>query len=224
MTPSRKKAYVALSVDFIHPGHLNVINHARKFGNVVIGLITDNAIARYKRLPILSFEQRKTIAENIKGVTEVIPQDTVGYLKNLEKIRPEYVVHGDDWKTGPLQAIRQEVIDFLATYGGELVEIPYTTGLSSSSLLAQLREIGTTPGIRMHLMHRLLDSKPLLRVLEAHNGLTGLIVENTAIQKGQEIREFDAVWISSLTDSTAKGKPDIGFVDLTSRLETINQI
>ena len=126
MVASKKTAYVALSVDFIHPGHLNIINKARELGDVIIGLITDEAIVKYKRLPILSFEQRKIIAENIKGVKSVIPQNEVGYLPNLKKIRPDYVVHGDDWKIGPLQGIRQEVITFLESYGGQLIEPPYT--------------------------------------------------------------------------------------------------
>ena len=219
-----KKVYVALGVDFIHPGHLNIINHAKQLGEVTIGLLTDKAIAKYKRFPILSFEQRKIIAQNIKGVANVIPQNTAGYVENLKKLKPDYVVHGDDWKEGPLQEIRQEVIEYLSAHGGELIEPPYTPGLSSSVLKSRLHEIGTTPEIRMDLMHRLLAAKPLIRVLEAHNGLTGLIVENTSIDKGQQIKEFDAIWISSLTDSIAKGKPDIGFVDFTSRLTTINQI
>ncbi len=224
MVVSKKTVYVGLSADFIHPGHLNIINKARELGDVIIGLMTDEAIVKYKRLPILTFEQRKVIAENIKGVKKVITQNEVGYLTNLKKICPDYVVHGDDWKMGPLQGIRQEVVDFLASYGGELIEPPYTQGLSSSSLRLRIQELGTTPEMRMQLMCRLLEVKPLIRVLEAHNGLTGLIVENTSVPKGKQIREFDATWISSLTDSIAKGKPDIGYVDFTSRLTTINEI
>jgi phosphoenolpyruvate phosphomutase len=224
LNPPKKTVYVALGVDFVHPGHLNIINHARQLGEVTIGLLTDSAIAKYKRLPILSYEQRKIIAENIVGIKTVIPQDTMGYLPNLQKLKPDYVVHGDDWKTGPLQAVRQEVIDYLATYGGQLIEPPYTPGLSSSVLKSRLQEVGTTPEMRMDLIHRLLAAKPMLRVLEAHNGLTGLIVEHTTFQKGGRVQEFDAIWISSLTDSTAKGKPDIGYVDVTSRVSTINEI
>ncbi len=224
MENNKKKAYVALSVDFIHPGHLNIINQARKYGYVIIGLLTDKAIASYKRLPILSYEQRKIIAENIKGVSSVIPQDSLSYLPNLMKLKPDYVVHGNDWQTGPQRGTRQEVIDFLDEYGGKLIEPPYTSSISSFTLKSQLQEIGTTPEVRMQRMHRLLSSKPLIRVLEAHNGLTALIVENLNLKENGKIKEFDAIWISSLTDSTAKGKPDIGFIDLTSRLSTINQV
>jgi phosphoenolpyruvate phosphomutase len=224
MKKPRKTAYVALSVDFIHPGHLNIINKAHELGDVIIGLITDEAIVKYKRMPILTYDQRRIIAENIKGVIKVVPQNEVGYLPNLKELKPDYVVHGDDWKTGPLQGIRQEVIDFLETYGGKLIEPAYTEGLSSSSLKSRRQEIGTTPEIRKQLLRRLLRIKPLVRVLEAHNGLTGLIVENTTITNEEQVKEFDATWISSLTDSIAKGKPDIGYVDFTSRLTTINEI
>ena len=219
-----KKVYVAMSADLIHPGHLNIINEARKRGKVIIGLLTDSAIASYKRLPYLSFEQRKTIVENIKGVEEVIPQETLDYVSNLQKIRPDYVIHGDDWKIGPQRGTRQRVIETLMEWGGKLIEPPYTRGISSTHLKEKLREIGTTPEIRMNRLRRLIEIKPLVRFLEAHNGLTGLVVEHTNIMKGTELREFDGAWISSLTDSTAKGKPDIEFVDLTSRLYTINQV
>ncbi|MCP5053842.1 MAG: phosphoenolpyruvate mutase [bacterium] len=219
-----KTVYVAMSADLIHPGHLNIISEARKYGEVTIGLLTDKAIAGYKRLPFLSFEQRKVIVENIKGVTHVVAQETLDYVPNLKKFKPDYVVHGDDWRTGVQKETRRRVIDTLALWGGELIEPKYTPDISSTKLNTGLKEIGTTPGIRLKRLRRLLASKEVIRALEAHNGLTGLIVENTQVKNGGITEEFDAIWLSSLTDSTAKGKPDIGFVDLTSRMNTLTNI
>jgi len=219
-----KKVYVAMSADLIHPGHLNIINEARKYGDVILGLLTDRAIASYKRLPFLTFEQRKVIVENIKGVSRVVPQSTLDYVPNLRKIKPDYVVHGDDWQTGVQRETRQRVIDALKEWGGELIEPKYTPGISSTQLNVAVKEIGTTPGIRLKRLRRLLASKELVTILEAHNGLTGLIVENTQIKRNGSLREFDGMWLSSLTDSTAKGKPDIGCVDLTSRVNTLKDI
>lgn len=219
-----KQVYVAMSADLVHPGHLNIIQSALEHGEVTIGLLTDAAIATYKRLPYLNYEQRKAVVENIKGVSRVVPQETLDYGPNLRKYKPDYVVHGDDWRTGVQQETRQRVIDALAEWGGELIEVPYTPGISSTRLNQALKEIGTTPEIRMLKLRRLLDAKPLVRILEAHNGLTGLIVENTQISTDGCIREFDGMWLSSLTDSTAKGKPDIETVDVTSRMATINEV
>ncbi|HPZ07838.1 MAG TPA: phosphoenolpyruvate mutase [Candidatus Eremiobacteraeota bacterium] len=219
-----KKVYVAMSADLIHPGHLNIINAATNYGEVIIGLLTDKAIASYKRLPYLSYEQRKIIMENIKHVKEVVPQETLDYAPNLLKLRPDYVVHGDDWKSGIQKETRAKVIEVLKEWGGQLIEIPYTKGISSTYLNATVRSCGTTNEIRIKMLRRLLDAKKIVRFLEAHNGLTGLIIENTKIVKDEKSIEFDGIWLSSLTDSTAKGKPDIECIDLTSRLQTINEI
>ncbi|MEO8666058.1 MAG: phosphoenolpyruvate mutase [Ignavibacteria bacterium] len=219
-----KKVYVGMSADLIHPGHLNIISEAKKLGEVTVGLLTDKAIASYKRLPYLNFDQRKIIIENIKGVDKVISQDTLDYAPNLKKLKPDYVVHGDDWKTGAQQQTRQRVIDALKEWGGELVEVEYTKGISSTQLNTSLKEIGTTPEIRMKRLRRLIDSKPIVRLIEAHNGLTGLIAENLQITKDNLPKEFDGMWLSSLTDSTAKGKPDIEAVDVTARMQTLNDI
>lgn len=219
-----KKVYVGMSADLIHHGHLNIINEARKLGNVTIGLLTDKAIASYKRLPYLSYEERKIIVENLKGVKKVVPQETLDYVPNLLKLQPDFVVHGDDWKSGIQKVIREKVIKTLKIWGGKLIEVPYTKGISSTYLNTKIREVGTTPEIRMKLLRRLLEVKPVLRFLDAHNGLTGLIVEQTKIIKNNMTVQFDGIWLSSLTDSTAKGKPDIECVDFTSRLNTINQI
>jgi len=221
---NKKKVYVGMSADLVHPGHLNIINEARKLGEVVIGLLTDQAIASYKRLPYMTFEQRKIIVENLKGVHKVVSQETLDYEPNLRKIKPDYVVHGDDWKEGVQKSVRQRVIDVLKEWGGELIEVPYTKDISSTKLNKSLKDIGTTPEIRLKRLKRLLQAKPFLRIIEAHNGLSGLIVENIQMNIDNTIREFDGMWLSSLTDSTARGKPDIEAVDLTARLQTINDI
>ena len=220
-----KTVYVGMSADLVHPGHMNIIQVARQLGGVVIGLLTDAAIASYKPLPFLAYEQRKAVIEQIKGVVEVIPQETLDYVPNLRRLKPDYVVHGDDWKHGVQSETRRRVIEALAEWGGELVEPAYTRGISSSQIKAGLRAIGTTPELRMKRLRRLLDSKPVVRVMEAHSGLTGLIVEHTRVEdsagRGQE---FDGIWISSLCDSTARGRPDIEVVDLTSRTQSVQDI
>jgi phosphoenolpyruvate phosphomutase / 2-hydroxyethylphosphonate cytidylyltransferase len=219
-----KSVYVGMSADLIHPGHLNVLARARELGEVTVGLLTDKAIASYKRLPYMDFEQRKLVVEAIQGVHRVVPQHTLDYAENLRLYRPDYVVHGDDWRAGVQVETRQRVMDVLAEWGGELVEVPYTKGLSSTAFNQSLREIGVTPAVRMERFRRLLDAKPLVRLMEAHNGLTGLIVERTSVSTPDGPREFDGIWLSSLTDSTAKGRPDIESVDVTSRVQTVNDI
>jgi len=213
-----------MSADLIHPGHLNVIKHAASLGEVTVGVLTDRAIASYKRLPYMAFEQRKAVVENLKGVHRVVPQETLDYEPNLRALKPDYVVHGDDWKEGIQRAVRESVIAVLGEWGGQLIEVPYTAGISSTQLNKAIKEIGTTPDIRRGKLRRLLAAKPMLRFMEAHNGLTGLIVENIEVPSSQSRREFDGMWASSLTESTVKGKPDIEAVDLTSRTNTIHDI
>jgi phosphoenolpyruvate phosphomutase len=224
MKKKKKTVYVGLSADLVHPGHLNIIKHAQKLGEVTVGLLTDGAIASYKRLPFLTYEQRQMVVSNIKGVKRVIPQTTLDYTANLEKVKPDYVVHGDDWKEGVQAKTRAKVIQTLKQWAGKLVEVKYTEGISSTHLHEKLRSIGTTPAIRIKQLKRLIKAKSFVRALEAHNGLTGLIVEQTKVKVGDQSREYDAIWLSSLTDSTAKGKPDIECVDLTSRLVGLNEI
>ncbi len=213
-----------MSADLVHPGHMNILNIAASYGDVTVGLLTDKAIASYKRLPFMTYEQRETVIKNIKGVTEVIPQYTLDYVENLQKVRPDYVVHGDDWKTGPQKQTRERVISTISKWGGKLIEPAYTEGISSTQLNGMLKEIGVSPVTRQQRLKRLLDNKDIVRVLEAHSGLSGLIVENASVKKDGRNVEFDAIWESSLTDSTMKGKPDIEAVDTTSRLQTINEI
>lgn len=224
MTSPIKKVYVGMSADLIHPGHINIIDVAQTYGEVTVGLLTDQAIASYKRLPSLPFEHRKTIVENVKGVARVVAQETLDYVPNLQQLKPDYVVHGDDWKTGPQKQTRARVIETLKEWGGELIEPKYTEGLSSTALNKAAKEVGTTPGARLGRLRRLMAAQPIVRALEAHNGLSGLIVEHTSIEKNGRVTEFDAIWLSSLTDSTAKGRPDTEYVDRTSRAQTINEI
>ena len=219
-----KKVYVGMSVDLIHEGHINIIKEAAKLGIVTVGLLTDAAIASYKRLPYMPYENRKLIISEIKGVDNVIQQNAHSYTENLVKLKPDFVVHGDDWREGSQKEIRSDVINTLKRWEGKLIEIPYTKNISSSILNKKIKEIGTTPNIRLSLLKRLLKAKPLIRLNEAHNGLSGLITEKTRIEKNGRIIEFDAMWSSSLTDSTAKGKPDIEAIDMTSRMNTVNDI
>lgn len=217
----KKKVYVGMSADLIHPGHINILNIAAKYGDVIVGLLTDSAITSYKRLPYMTFEQRKIVISNIRGVKEVISQNSLDYRPNLEKIKPDFVVHGDDWKNGIQAKTRKQVADTIAKWGGVLIEPKYTDGISSTKLNNAIKEIGTTPDIRRLRLKRLINSKPIVRIMEAHNALSGLIVENT---KTDNNIEYDGMWSSSLTDSASKGKPDIEAVDLTSRINTINEI
>ena len=220
-----KKVYVAMSADILHIGHLNIIKEASKYGDVTVGVLTDKAIASYKRLPFLSYETRSKTVESIKGVQNVISQDTLDYTENLLKLKPDYVVHGDDWKTGVQSAVREKVINIINNWGGELIEPSYTEGISSTMLNETLKEIGTTPSLRLSKLRRLINAKPIVRILESHSGLTGLIIEKTSHLNEKGINEeFDGMWSSSLTDSTSKGKPDIEQVDLTTRLQGINDM
>jgi phosphoenolpyruvate phosphomutase len=221
---NQKLVYIGMSADLIHQGHLNIIHEGLKLGQVIIGLLTDEAIASYKRLPLIAFNERKLIVENLKGVAKVIPQKTLDYIPNLKEVKPDFVVHGDDWKTGVQKEVRQRVIDTLAEWGGELIEPKYTEGISSTDLISAVKAQGITPGKRMKTLRRLIGIKPIVRILEAHNGLTGLIVEKTQIKKKGKKIEFDGIWESSLTDSTAKGKPDTELVDFSSRFSTIEEI
>ena len=219
-----KKVYVGMSADLVHPGHLNIIKKASSLGEVTIGLLTDSAIASYKRLPFMSYDQRFEVISNIKGVTNVIPQNTLDYTSNLLKLKPDYVVHGDDWSKGVQFSTREKVLEVLKEWKGELVEVPYTKGISSTSLNNALKDIGTTPEIRRSSLKRLISSKPILRFLDIHNALSGLIIENTTINIDGKEESFDGMWGSSLTDSTAKGMPDIEAVDVSARMTTLNEV
>ncbi|MDB4012727.1 phosphoenolpyruvate mutase [Cyclobacteriaceae bacterium] len=213
-----KKVYIGMSADIIHPGHLNVIKEASKLGEITVGVLTDEAIVSYKRLPYLSYEQRKIIIENIKNVKYVVPQTTLDYSENLRREKPDFVVHGDDWKEGAQKKTRENVKKVIQEWGGVIIDVPYTKGVSSTLLNEKVKYLGTTPDIRLKMLRRLISAKPIVRIIESHSGLTGLIAENIGIERAGIKREFDGMWASSLTDSTSKGKPDIEAVDITTRL------
>lgn len=221
---ANKKVYLGMVADIMHPGLTRIINEGARYGDVIIGLFTDKAVAEYKRLPYLTYEQRKEVVENIKGVSEVVAQDEWSYIPNLRRLKPDYIIHGDDWKLGMDMELREEVIKTMAEWGGRVIEIPYTKGINSSALVEEQKTIGTTPENRMKMLRRLIASKPVVRILEAHDGLCGLIIENVQVENGNKLETFDGMWSSSLTDSTSKGKPDIEAVDLTTRLQDLNNI
>ncbi len=219
-----KTVYMVMSTDVIHGGHIAIINKAKKLGKLIIGVLSDEAIAGYKRFPLIPFEERKILYKNIAGVAEVVKQNTLSYKKNLLKLKPDYVVHGDNWIHGYQEPIRQEVIDTLNTYGGKLVEFPYSDDPKYKEIDDRTRIELSLPDFRRSRLKRVLDCKGLITAMEAHSGITGLIVEKTMVEEKGGMKQFDAMWVSSLCDSTSKGKPDIELVDMTSRFRTIDDI
>ena len=217
-----KTVYLGMIGDIMHPGYINIINKAAEYGEVIVGLFTDKAIANHRRLPYLTWEQRKNVVENIKNVSCVVPQDDWSYVPNLYKYKPDYIIHGDDWQSGPEKYLRDEVYKTMEKLGGEVIEIPYTQNISASGIKQEIDALGVTPQMRLSSLRRLIAAKPIVRILESHNGLTGLIAEHTKVEVNGQEREFDGMWASSLTDSTSKGKPDIEAVDLTTRLHGLN--
>lgn len=216
--------YVPMAADLMHPGHVNVIAAGSELGSVTIGLLTDKAIASYKRLPFMPYEDRLRMVMAVKGVTQVVPQETWDYSENLRRLKPKFMVHGDDWQSGTQIEVRKSVMSLLAEWGGELIEVPHYSGVSSSELRAEVKKIGTTPSVRLSRLRRLISAKEIVRVLESHNGMSALIAESVSVERDGVPIEYDALWSSSLTDSTARGKPDIEAVDVSSRLSTINEI
>lgn len=219
-----KLVYAAMSADIIHTGHLNIIREAQKYGTLMVGVLTDEAIASYKRLPYLDFQQRITIVSQLKGVDRAVPQTTLDYIPNLKKYKPDFVIHGDDWKVGIQRNVRQKVIEALKEWGGELVEVPYTRNISSTKLNEAIKEVGTTPDIRRNRLKRLLEAKPFVRLLEAHSGISAHICEHVFVNQALQKKEFDGMWSSSLVDSALRGKEDNESVDFSSRLSTLNDI
>ena len=219
-----RTVYMCFASDIIHGGHIAIIKKAQKLGRLIIGVLSDEAVASYKRMPLVPASERKVMFENIAGVHRVVDQNTLSYKENLEKYKPAIVVHGDDWVTGFQRPIRDEVTDILASYGGKLVEFPYSSDPKYAEIDARTRSDLAMPDIRRGRLRRMLDAKGLVTAMEAHDGLSGLIVENTVVYQDGGAHQFDAMWVSSLCDSTAKGKPDIELVDMTSRFRTIEDI
>ena len=220
----RPLVYMSFSADMIHSGHIALIRKAQKLGDLVIGVLSDEAVASYKRFPLLPYEERKTMLKNIAGVAGVVEQRTLSYRENLEHYRPDFVVHGDNWQTGFQKPVRDEVLSVLESYGGKLVEYPYASDPKYKQLEDRARAELSLPDVRRARLKKLISMKGLVTAMEAHSGITGLIVEKTVVYREGETHQFDAMWISSLCDSTAKGKPDIELVDMTSRFRTIDDI
>lgn len=226
----KPSVYVAMSADLLHPGHINILKIAREYadrisGEVVVGLLTDAAIASYKRVPYMNYDQRKAVIENLSLIDRVIAQESLSYEANIRALRPRYVIHGDDWRSGAQAKTRQNVIDTLRELGcGELIEPSYTEGISSTQLNADARAIGISTNARLSTLRRLIAAKKPLRILETHSAISALIAQNVFVERDGVRLEFDGFWSSSLTDSTSRGKPDIEAVELTSRLNTINEI
>ena len=222
---SKKSVYVGLSADILHEGHINILKIANSYGDVTVGLLTDEAIASYKKnIPYLDFNKRKVVLENIKYVKKVIPQKTLDYVKNLNLIKPNYVVHGNDWKKGVQKKTRDRVIKTLKKWSGKLIEPVYTKNISSTLIKSKIIDVISSPENRVSRLKRLIHSKNIVRVLESHNALTGLIIENLKLSKKDINIEFDCMWSSSLTDSATKGKPDNSSVDFSSRLLSLNEM
>jgi len=220
----KKIVYVGLSADILHEGHINILKAANSLGKVIVGLLTDKAISTYKKLPLLNYKQREIVLKNIKYVKKVIPQNTLDYSDNLIKLKPNYVVHGDDWKTGIQKKTRQKVIKVLKRWSGKLIEPKYTKNISSTIIKKNILDISASPQNRVSNLKRLLDSKPIVRVLESHSALTGLIIENLTLSKKNINYQFDAMWSSSLTDSALRGMPDNSSVDFSKRILSLNDM
>ena len=220
----KKKVYIGLSADILHKGHINILKIGKKYGEVIVGLLTDEAIASYKNIPYLNYEKRKIVLENIKYVTKVIPQKTLDYVENLNLIKPNYVIHGDDWKTGVQQKTRDRVIKTLRKWSGKLIEPKYTKNISSTLIKKQMSNIISSRDNRVARLKRMIYSKNIVRILESHNSLTGLIIDKVNIIKDKKIIEFDGMWSSSLTDSATKGLPDNSSLSFSSRISSLQDM
>jgi phosphoenolpyruvate phosphomutase len=219
-----KTIYTCFSTDVIHDGHLNIISQAKKYGKLIVGVLSDQARVRYDRFPVLPFEERLEMIKKVDGIDEVTTQDKVLYDEILERIKPDYVIHGDNWNEYPNSVIKENVIKNLAKYGGQLIEVPYTYNAKVQKIDSIMRIKLAMPEYRRKRLRQLLGLSPIVKAIEAHSGLSGLIAEKTVIERNGEFDQFDAMWVSSLCDSTVKGKPDIELVDISSRMRTLEDI
>ena len=224
MMNKNKKVYVGLSADILHEGHINILKIAKKYGDVIVGLLTDKAIASYKNIPYLDYEKRKIVIENIKYVKKVIPQKTLDYVENLNLIKPDFVVHGNDWKSGVQKKTRSRVIKALKKWSGRLIEPQYTKNISSTLIKKNISEIVASPQNRLSRLKRLFESQDIVRILESHNALTGLIIEKINFEKDKKFLEFDGMWSSSLTDSATKGLPDNSSLSFSARISSLQNM
>lgn len=219
-----KTVFISIGVDILYEGHVKIIQRAAALGKLTVGVLTDEAMAGYKRSPLLSYEKRRAVVEAIKGVDRTVAQESVSGKEYILSHRPDYVVHGDEWKSGPQSAVREECLRALETYGGELVEYPYSEDAEYTAIEQYARGQLSIPDMRRGRLKKLLQTKPLITAIEAHSGLSGLIAEKTVVYQNGKGNQFDAMWVSSLCDSTLRGKPDIELVDMTSRMRTIDEI
>ena len=219
-----KTCYTCFTTDVIHEGHLNIIENAKKYGRVVVGALSIPESIRYNKFPTVSIEERIALYRSIPGVDEVVVQEDMGYTDVIEKIRPDYIIHGDNWKEGPESFIREKVKALVESYGGELIEVPYTYNEQVRKVDRQLSEKLAMPEFRRKRLRQLIEMRPVVKIMEAHSGLTGLICEKTVVESNGRLDQFDGMWVSSLCDSTDRGKPDIELVDMTSRMRTIDDI
>lgn len=219
-----KRVYTCFCTDVIHEGHLNIIHEASKYGEVVVGVLSDAAMIRFNRFPTVSFEERVQLVKDIPEVSNVVIQNDVMYDEVVAELHPDYVIHGDNWLHGPMKAIRDNVAALLAPYGGEIIDVPYTYNEDVKNTDDRIKAKLAMPEYRRKRLKQLISIRPIVKAIEVHNGITGLIAEKTVVEHNGELDQFDAMWISSLCDSTAKGKPDIELVDMTSRFQTINDV
>ena len=221
---NKKEVYVGFAADILHEGHMNILKIAKSFGNVTVGLLTDSAIAQYRKLPHLTYSQRETVLKSIKYVDYLVPQHTLDYTKNLNALKPDFVIHGDDWKQGALKKTREKVIKTLKKWKGKLIEPKYTKNISSSNIRDKIYATGVDPRTRLSKLKRLIDAKKVVRILESHSALTGVIIENLTSRDKQRLIEFDGMWSSSLTDSTLRAKPDNQSVDYATRISGLSDM
>lgn len=219
-----KSVYTCFCTDVIHEGHLNIIEQAGKYGEVIVGILTDKAMIRFNHFPTIDFESRWKMVEKLEGVSKVVVQDDIMYDHIVEQYHPDYIIHGDNWKEGALRSLRENAVSLLSEYGGEVIDVPYTYNDDIKRIDKKIQECLAMPEYRRKRLRQLLDLCPVVKTLEVHSGLTGLIAEKTLVANDGAIDQFDAMWISSLCDSTAKGKPDIELVDMTSRFRTIDDV
>tara|TARA_X000001036_G_C20659734_1_gene798458 strand:+ start:496 stop:1797 length:1302 start_codon:yes stop_codon:yes gene_type:complete len=220
----KKIVYVGLAADILHKGHINILKTADRYGSVIVGLLTDQAIASYKNIPYLDYKKRKIVIENIRYVEKVIPQNTLDYVPNLKLIKPDYVIHGDDWKKGVQKKTRERVIQVLKKWSGKLIEPSYTKNISSTLIKREMSHIVSSPENRVSRLKRLINSKEIVRILESHNSLTGLIIDKINVVKNKKLIEFDGMWSSSLTDSATKGLPDNSSLSFSARISSLNDM
>ena len=219
-----KSVYACFSTDVIHEGHLHIIQEAQAYGELTIGVLTDEALIKFDRFPTITFDERFQMMQKLDGVAHVVAQSTVSYTENLQKLKPDYVIHGDNWKTNEQKIIRDNVLKVLSTWGGQLIEVPYTRTEKVQHIDKVMHDKLAMPEFRRKRLRQLLQLRPIVKALEVHSGITALIAEKTIVQNKEELDQFDAMWISSLCDSTSKGKPDIELVDMSSRIRTIDDV